>query len=115
MLCTLLDSHPAILCHHELFNPAGIFYALGLRDGSLALGTMAERDRDPMAFLNRLWGAHQGNACAGFKMTHRQNDMVFRSLLVDATIKKIILRRKNRVRTFVSRLIAERTGVWEAY
>ena len=37
MLCTLLDSHPAILCHHELFNPRGIFYALGLRGAGFAL------------------------------------------------------------------------------
>ena len=41
MLCTLLGSHEDVLCHHELFNPRGVFYALELRDGSFDLG----RDR----------------------------------------------------------------------
>ena len=37
MLCTLLGSHPEILCHHEVFNPSGIFYALYYRDGRIDL------------------------------------------------------------------------------
>ena len=51
MLCTLLGSHRDVLCHHELFNPDGAFYALELRDGSFDLGGIGERDRDPLAFL----------------------------------------------------------------
>ena len=50
LLCTLLDSHPDVLCHHEVFNPAGIFWALGDRQGALDLGSMAERDADPLGF-----------------------------------------------------------------
>jgi LPS sulfotransferase NodH len=50
-LCSLLNSHPDVLCHHELFNPSGVFYALGHRDGALDLGTPEERDRRPLAFL----------------------------------------------------------------
>ena len=42
-LCTLLDSHPEVLCHHEIFNPEGLHYSLRLRDGSFDLGTVAER------------------------------------------------------------------------
>ena len=51
MLCTMLNAHPEILCHHEIFNPAGIHYALDHRDGQFELGSMAERDRYPTAFL----------------------------------------------------------------
>lgn len=40
MLCAILDWHPAVLCHHELFNPTGIYYALPLRDGDFSLGTL---------------------------------------------------------------------------
>lgn len=115
MLCTLLNSHPDILCHHELFNPDGIYYALDLRESSFTLGTLEERDRDPVAFLDRAWASDQGHACVGFKMTHRQNELVFRTVLEDPAVRKIVLKRKNRLRTFVSRLIAEQTGVWEAY
>ena len=40
MLCTLLGSHPDVLCHHELFNPTGVYYALELRDTPFDLGTI---------------------------------------------------------------------------
>jgi hypothetical protein len=114
-LCTLLNSHPEVLCHHELFNPEGIFYALDYRDGSLHLGNMAERDREPSAFLRRVWENTQGASCAGFKMTRGQNDAVMRSLIGDSGVLKIILYRKNRIKTFVSEQVARQTGQWEAY
>jgi hypothetical protein len=115
MLCTLLDSHPDVLCHHELFNPAGVFTALDLRDGGLDLGGVEERDGDPLGFLDRVWASHLGHAVVGFKMTHRQNEAVFAAVLRDPGVRKIVLRRDNRVRTYVSRLVAEQTGRWEAY
>src|SRR5438445_713979 len=102
MLCTILDSHPLILCHHEVFNPDGIFYALDLRDGSFGPGSMEERDRDPLGFLARLWETDLGHPCIGFKMTHRQNEPVFQNVVHDREVKKILLRRQNRVKTYVS-------------
>ncbi|HVG21397.1 MAG TPA: hypothetical protein VNI02_20315, partial [Blastocatellia bacterium] len=115
MLCTYLNSHSEVLCHHEIFNPDGIFYALHLRGTSFGLGTIEDRDNDPLAFLDRVWQADFGRRCVGFKLTHRQNEAVFYSVLRDATVKKIILHRKNRIKRFVSFLIAEKTGKWEAY
>src|SRR5207249_4299870 len=91
MLCTILDSHPAILCHHEIFNPDGIFYALRLRDGSFSLGSMEDRRRAPLDFLARVWEADLGHAYIGFKMTHRQNPVVFDAVVNDPGVKKIVL------------------------
>jgi hypothetical protein len=115
MLCTILDSHPQILCHHEIFNPDGIFYALALRDGSFNVGTLEDRLRDPMDFLRRVWNADMGHACVGFKMTHRQNERVFDAVLNDPSVRKIVLRRQNRIKTYVSWLVAQQTGQWEVY
>jgi hypothetical protein len=115
MLCTLLGSHTDVLCHHELFNPGGAYYALELRDGSFDLGGIEERDRDPLAFLERVWSADLGHSYIGFKMTHRQNEAVLDAVLRDADVRKIVLRRRNRVRTFVSQRISEETGQWEVY
>jgi len=114
-LCTLLNSHPEILCHHELFNPRGIFYALDHRDGSIDLGSVADRDRRPLEFLQDVWLAAAGSTCTGFKMTRDQDDIVIRHLLDDPAVRKIVLRRGNRLKTFVSQLIAEQTDRWEAY
>jgi hypothetical protein len=115
MMCTLLGSHPDVLCHHELFNPRGVFYALELRDGSFDLGGIEERDRDPLAFLERVWSADLEHTHVGFKMTHRQNEAVLDAVLHDAGVRKIVLRRGNRVRTFVSMQISEELDQWEVY
>lgn len=115
MLCTMLNAHPEILCHHEIFNPAGIHYALDHRDGQFELGSMAERDRYPTAFLRRVFEHRCGRNAVGFKINRGQNEIAFHQVLTDAGIRKIILRRRNRVKTFVSELIAERTGQWESY
>lgn len=115
MLCTLLGTHPDIVCHHELYNPAGSFYALDYRDSEFSLGSQAFRDARPLAFLRRLWTAHPDAACVGFKMTHYQRPAVFQHLLDDAGVKKIVLKRRNPVRCHVSRLIAQRRNLWELY
>jgi len=115
MLCTLLNSHPAILCHHELFNPRGILVALDYRDRPPELGSLAERDRDPLRFLDRVWQLPLGANHIGFKVTRGQADPVIRHVLRDPSVSKIILRRGNRLKTFVSQLVAEHTDQWEAY
>lgn len=118
-LCSMLDSHPDILCHHELFNPAGIHAALSWRGGAVdldaALGTMEERDRAPLAFLERVWSLSRGCRAAGFKLNRGQNETAFTATLADAGVSKIVLYRDNRLKTFVSERIAERTGYWESY
>jgi LPS sulfotransferase NodH len=115
LLCTLLNSHPEVLCHHELFNPNGIFYALEYRDGSLDLGSMEARDREPLAFLQRVWKVPQGANCVGFKMTRGQDAAVVQSLIEDAGVLKIILRRRNRLKTFISEKLAMQADRWEVY
>jgi LPS sulfotransferase NodH len=114
-LCSLLNSHPGILCHHEVFNPNGIFYALDCRDGALDLGTIEERNRRPLEFLNRIWQNPRGSDCVGFKMTRGQDERVLQAVLSDRSVRKIVLRRRNVLRTYVSEKIAEQTGRWEVY
>jgi LPS sulfotransferase NodH len=82
-LCSLLNSHPGILCHHEVFNPNGIFYALDFRDGAFDLGTIEERNRRPLEFLSRIWQHPLGTNCVGFKMTRGQDEHVLQAVLSD--------------------------------
>lgn len=115
LLCTLLNSHQQVLCHHELFNPNGIFYALEYRDGSLDLGSMEARDREPLAFLRRIWEHPQGASCLGFKMTRGQDTDVMQSLIEDAGVLKILLYRRNRLKTYISEELARLSDRWEVY
>lgn len=115
LLCTLIDSHPDALCHHELFNPHGIFTALDLRDTPTPLHDIAARERDPAAYLAQVWRYARGHACVGFKMTPEQHPEILQTVLDDTGIAKIVLRRNNPLRALVSERIAEITGRWEAY
>jgi LPS sulfotransferase NodH len=115
LLCTLLNSHPEVLCHHELFNPNGIFYALEYRDGSLDLGGMEAREREPFAFLQRVWEHPLGASCVGFKMTRGQDAVVMQNLIEDTGVRKILLYRRNRLKTFISEQLARQTDRWEVY
>ena len=115
LLCTLLNSHPDILCHHEVFNPQGIFVALTHRDVPFDLGSPQQRDRDPLGFLDRVWESGRSYASVGFKWTRGQNELVLASVLADRGVQKIVLRRGNRIKTFVSEKIAHRTDQWEVY
>lgn len=115
-LCSLLNSHPQILCHHELFNASGIFCSLDLRSRSAYyFGTLAERDRDPLGFLARVWGKSFGHPVVGFKFNRGQNRAVFEAVVADRDVGKIVMRRRNRIRTYVSEMIAQLTGEWESY
>lgn len=48
-------------------------------------------------------------------MTRGQNELVLDEVLHDRCVHKIVLRRRNRIKTYVSNLIAERSGQWEVY
>ncbi|HEX8282873.1 MAG TPA: Stf0 family sulfotransferase [Pyrinomonadaceae bacterium] len=114
-VCSMLNSHPEILCHHEIFNPEGIHYALDHRAGDMDVGTVAERDAAPLDFIARLWRQDFGKRLVGFKINRGQNEAAFRHVLADKGVSKIVLVRRNRVKTFVSEMIAEKTGQWESY
>jgi len=115
LLCSLLNAHPEIRCHHGLFNPGGIHCA---RDalGSLGIdGGIAARDRDPGAFLDLVWASSGKARAIGFKMNRGENHTALDLLLRDPSVRKIVLKRRNRVRTYVSEEIARVTGVWESF
>ncbi len=114
MLCSLLNAHPEILCHHEIFNPDGVHYALDHRTGEIELGSKHDRDRRPGEFLDRLWEHQCGRPVVGFKVNRDQNE-VLHDVLEDQRVRKIILTRRNRIRAFVSEMIARQTGEWESY
>jgi LPS sulfotransferase NodH len=115
LLCTLLNSHPEILCHHEVFNPGGIYYALDLRDESIDLGTIAARDLEPLGFLERVYRTGRGQRCVGLKWTRGQHKQVLDRLVANRATRIIVVRRRNRLKVFASQRIAELTGQWEVY
>lgn len=114
MLCGMLNSHPDILCHHELFHPNDIWYAFGCRDGAIDLGPIQDRNRSPLAFTERVWLADLGHRAVGFKMLRSQNRCALVHVLLARSVKKILLIRKNHLATYVSHETARRTRKYSA-
>jgi LPS sulfotransferase NodH len=114
-LCTLLNSHPEILCHHEIFNPHVVGVARHLQNSAFHIGTIEERERDPVEFLGRVWRQNEGRRSTGFKLCWKQNETIFYAVLADPRIRKIVLKRRNRIKSFVSLLLARQTGEWVIY
>jgi len=114
-LCSLLDSHPEVLCHHELFNPDGIHLSRSLRSKGEILGGVDAREKAPLELLARAWRASLGHKAVGFKLNLGQPEFVFSEVIQDPDTRKIILSRRNRIRSFLSEMIAEKTNVWESY
>ena len=115
LLCTLLNSHPQVLCHHEVFNPQGVFTAHDYHGDTLNVDSLRQRDDDPLGFLERVWQTGGDDMCVGFKSTRGQDQQVLKNVLEDAGVKKIVLRRRNRIKTYVSERIAQATHQWEVY
>lgn len=115
MLCSLLNSHPQCVCHHELFNPRGIRLALHLREAPPAMPDLVQRDARPLEFLAQVMDDWGGSGATGFKMTGTQNETVFEHLLDDTGVRKILLQRSNTLRELVSHKIAEQLDQWEVY
>lgn len=112
-LCSLLDSHPEILCHHELFNPDGVHLSRSLRNQPDLLSNL--QALPPLSLLAQAWSRSKGFKAVGFKLNLGQSEMIFNEVLNDHGVRKIIISRRNRIRSFVSEMNAEKTGVWESF
>lgn len=111
-LCQLLNSHPSILCHGELFNPARCGWIGGQAANAALAGAWTEtrRDEDPGGFIESVFADHRGHESVGFKLLNWHQPRLLRDLVREPGVRKVVLRRENRVRAFVSRTRAELTG-----
>jgi len=113
LLAGMLDTHPDVLCHHELFLPGSPPHrSLSVREGAidLDLGGAEERDRDPVAFLSRVFGLDMGRSAVGFKLALSDPNVgVLLGLILNRSVRKIVVRRDNWLHVYTSALIAEQT------
>ncbi|MBI5099766.1 MAG: glycosyltransferase [Nitrospirae bacterium] len=111
-LCSLLDSHPEILCHFELFHPDKAYYSLAFNDEEMLPYPLERRDNNTGEFINKVFKNNMGRRAVGFKIFIWQSDEAHDILLNDRTVLKIMLSRRNVVQAFVSEKIAEKTGIF---
>ncbi len=113
-LCSLLQSHPAILCHGELFSPKGIQYGPGYLECSETAPSWSidSRDRDPSGFLDALFSEDLGHQAVGLKMLNWHQPEFLFDLVRRQDLHKVIVCRHNRIRAFLSRARSEMLEQW---
>jgi LPS sulfotransferase NodH len=114
LLCGCLNSHPEIICHHELFNPEDIYYSLDHRNNDFEF-SKKDRDENPLQFIASISGKRFGKKILGFKMMPGHNRDAEDFVLKNKNIKKIILNRENKIKTFVSLRIAQKTNCFSSF
>jgi LPS sulfotransferase NodH len=109
LLVSMLNSHPDILCHFELFHWQEV-YSAGGGQGDLSL--LWERNRHPVAFLEKTYSNSYGKKAVGFKLFPNQNPSILNYLIHQSGVKKIILKRSNYLYTYTSHLMAKKSKTY---
>jgi|SRR5690625_1447612 len=127
-LALKLNSFENVVCHSEIFNRGLKSFVNSIfDDGILPQKSLADRllrispeeklfklkNRDPEKFLQLVFS--QKADAIGFKIFQNQDDSILNRLIFDRGISKIILIRKNMLRSYVSYCIARETGVWSKH
>jgi sulfotransferase famil protein len=102
----LLNSHPEISCHREVFHPDTVYLMDGTHNELLN-----KRNRNPHAFLSDLFNSSPTTAC-GFKIFMDHDNSVLDAVLRDPAIKKIVLYRQNLLAVHSSAQIAVAEQRW---
>lgn len=108
-LCSALDSHPALACHDELFNPALAVRRYGVgpfqRSGQ-------PNPRRYIEAVQRHTQACSGARRVGFKLHFRHDPAVLELLLGDPRQRIILLHRRDKLAQWASYRLARVTGQW---
>lgn len=106
-----LNLHPNILCHYEVFHKKSIYLAF---EKNLIDFSLEDRNKDPQSFVEHLWDNNHGEKTVGYNIFPNQNEQILQASAQDKTLKKIILKRKDILKNFISLKIASQTGSWSS-
>jgi len=124
-LIRLLNTNPCVMAFGELFHEAGVGLPLLGERHRIATRFLAQqkdlvqlRLQEPERFLAQFRRtseqAFRGKACFGFKLSFNQSAEANRNVLIDSSIRKIVLDRQNRLGMFSSYKVAQKTQIWHA-
>jgi hypothetical protein len=117
MLRRILDSHPEICCHGEVFAPDHVRGFSGiLPESPILTKFLSLRQHDPVAFLEDFVFWADSVKAVGVKIKYSELDLpqwkpVLAAILADRELRVVHLTRRNRLKRLVSHAIAMTTGV----
>lgn len=113
-LYTMLNSHPDIVVHGELFKPRNI----GALSGKLKREKRKNidwlnfeyREKFPVDFMEKAIFYDEKVKYSGFKIFFPQNEEILRHVIKEGEYRKIVLRRDNVLATYSSARTAQASG-----
>lgn len=122
MLASMLDSHPEVVCHHEIFKHARPHVAMCARVDGVALGAelLADKQKGWRFVLKTLTNPERfralngkaGVKALGFKINPTVDKAQILPLLLNHSLKKVVLERADYLAAFTSLTKAEQDGTW---
>jgi hypothetical protein len=116
----MLGGHPEIFCHGNVFagHMMAVFWPKANRpSASETAMTKSDlrqlRDADPDAFLDRVFSMNFDRAHVGFKIFRGQNDEILHKLVLDPSVRKVVLFRRNVLANYSSAMIAKASDTWD--
>jgi hypothetical protein len=109
-----LNRRPDILCNGEIFHPQQVKVRWSKQELTLKVHKelLELRERDPNAFLERIYATNYGRVHVGFKIFGKHNPAVLKKLVKDRGVKKIVQFRRNVLAKYSSMQLAAATGEW---
>jgi hypothetical protein len=96
-----------------MFHRKAIYYG-PKNNNRYDFGSLADRDRDPVQFLTKIYSSAHGFKAAGFKMFDGHNNVLLSALINNKNIKKIVLHRKAALHAYASLEIARITNSYQS-
>lgn len=113
-LAGLLDSHPHIVCHHELFHRSRPYFSRLAPVPSDLDRDLDRRRHDPIGWLDDVVAATAAAVpearAIGFKLQITDRPRVLEHILLDSDMKLVLLYRANRLAQYASDRTALRSG-----
>jgi hypothetical protein len=110
-LTSALQQHPDVLMHGEIFHPRVEWHINSQVLENLDFD-LDQRKEKPIEFIENIYQNNAGKSVVGFKIWHSQSHQGVQYIIENKNIKKIILERENCLASFSSRLIAEKTKIY---
>lgn len=111
-LVAMLNREPDIFCNAEAFHRRKPFLHWPKRDltPELEAELFALRAGSPLDFLELVFSRNYGRQHVGFKIFANHNDLVLDKIIMERTIRKIVLYRRNVLANYASEMSARATG-----
>lgn len=108
-LVNVLDGHPDVTCHSEIFHKD---YKRHVLPVWLETHDISLRERDSVAFIESIYKESGSSVAVGFKIWPGQSKLGTEYVLRSPEIRKIVLERSNILARYSSTKLAQATGVW---